>query len=113
MTLTIAISRVMFLPDWHQSQLTYGWHRIRMEKLSPIQEETVRRRGSRADYPFGEAGGRKTKMPALVCLKTAWRTGAENIKNKDYSLVLLVEENCDFYTDREGLVGNNKNRRSN
>ena len=51
-----------------------------MEKLSPIQEETVRRRGSRADYPFGEAGGRKTKMPALVCLKTAWRTGAENIK---------------------------------
>ena len=29
-------------------------------------------------------------------------------KNKDYSLVLLVEENCDFYTDREGLVGNNK-----
>ena len=32
----------------------------------------------------------------------------EHKKNKDYSLVLLVEENCDFYTDREGLVGNNK-----
>ena len=35
-------------------------------------------------------------------------SGREHKKNKDYSLVLLVEENCDFYTDREGLVGNNK-----
>lgn len=32
----------------------------------------------------------------------------EHKRNKDTSLVLLVGEECDFYTDREGLVGNNK-----
>ena len=114
MTLTIAISRVMFLPDWHQSQLTYGWHRIRMEKLSPIQEETVRRRGSRADYPFGEAGGRKTKMPALVCLKTAWRTGAENIKKiRTIPLYSSSRRIAIFIRTEKGLSETTKNRRSN
>ena len=53
--------------------------------------------GSRADYPFGEAGGRKTKN-ACICLSEDrledWCR--EHQKNKDFSLVLLVEENCDF-----------------